>query len=226
MPTTPKKDPAYHLNNQQTAIEEMKNRHAPVTSHLGGNDIIALPNVYAGWLDSELLCEVLTIPRGAAVLDLCTGTGVVAMKSAQLGAGQVYAVDLNPEAVKSAQLNKEKLGLPQVTVLEGSLFEPVKGMRFDVITINPPYVNHVATDKTEICFWDAGNAVTKAFFDEFRMYLKPGGKVYFGWGDFADMQLLETLCREHNVSRKLLGSKVTPTGRETFLAYELIPEPA
>jgi release factor glutamine methyltransferase len=102
------------LQNQKTAIAEMKDRQAPVVNTLGGNEITALPNVYAGWLDSELMCEVLDIPKGSKVLDLCTGTGVIAIKAAQLGAKNVVAVDLNPEAVKSAILNKNRLGLRQM----------------------------------------------------------------------------------------------------------------
>jgi len=209
------------LQNQKIALTEMKERQEPVISLLGGNEIIALPNVYAGWLDSELMCEVIQIPKGAEVLDLCTGTGVIALKAAQLGAGHVVAVDLNPEAVKSAQLNANKLNLPQVEVREGSLFDSVKGMLFDVIIINPPYVNHEAEDKTEIAFWDAGNAVTKEFFAQYKSYLKPEGKVYLAWGDFADTDLLEELASKQKVQLNLLGSKVTPSGQETFLAFEL-----
>jgi len=159
------------LQNQKAAIEEMKQRQTPVTNVLGGNEITALPNVYAGWLDSELMCEVIQIPKDADVLDLCTGTGVIAIKAAQLGAKRVVAVDLNPEAVKSARLNARKLHLPQIDVREGSLFEPVTNELFDVITINPPYINYEAADKTEISFWDAGNAVTKQFFAECKAYL-------------------------------------------------------
>jgi release factor glutamine methyltransferase len=208
------------LQNQKSAIDEMKQRDQPVTNLLGGNKITALPDVYAGWLDSELMCEVIQIPKNAVVLDLCTGTGVIAIKAAQLGAKQVIAVDLNPEAVKSAKINVDALKV-NVDVREGSLFTPVKGMTFDIIIINPPYINHEAVDKTEICFWDAGNSVTRQFFDEHKAYLKPGGKVYFAWGDFADMDLMHVLAAEYNIQLKLLGSKITPSGLETFLAYEL-----
>jgi release factor glutamine methyltransferase len=209
------------LQNQESAINEMKQRTEPVVSIIGGNEITALPNVYGGWLDSELMCEVIQIPKGAEVLDLCTGTGVIAIKAAQLGASHVVAVDLNPEAVKSAQFNVDNLNLPQVEIREGSMFEPVKGMTFDVIIINPPYMDHEAADKTEICFWDEGNNVTRQFFGEYAGYLKPGGKVYLAWGDFADMEILKTLADEHNVHLVLLDSKTTPSGQETFLAYEL-----
>lgn len=199
----------------------MKQRKAPEINVFSGNKITALPHVYAGWLDSELMCEVIKIPTGTEVLDLCTGTGVIAIKAAQLGAKQVIAVDINPEAVKSAKLNKEKLGLDQIDVLEGSLFEPVGNMAFDVIIINPPYINNSASDKTEMAFWDEGNKVTRQFFKEFKRHLKPNGKVYLGWGDFADMDLLKKLSQEQNITLKLVGSKTAPDKNETFLAYEL-----
>lgn len=94
-------------------------------------------------------------------------------------------------------------------------------MTFDVIIINPPYVNHEAVDKTEICFWDTRNSVTRQFFNEYKNYLRQGGRVYLAWGDFADMDLLRTLASEHDIRLELLGSKVTPSGQETFLAYAL-----
>jgi release factor glutamine methyltransferase len=209
------------LNNQKQAFNSMRNRQSPLVHKLAGNDITALPNVYEGWLDSELMCEVLEIPDGADVLDLCTGTGIIAIKAAQLGAKHVVAVDLNPDAVKSARINAEKLGLPQIEVREGSLFKPVQGMKFDVITINPPYVDHEAKDKTEIAFWDAGNAVTREFFKEYKRYLQPNGNVYLAWGGFADVELLHELASEAGVALHLLGQKATPSHQETFLAYKL-----
>lgn len=211
----------YHLNNQIQVIEEMKqrNEHIPVTA--GGNLLEAAPNVYAGWLDTDLLCEVLKISPGERVLDLCTGTGAIAIKAAQLGAGWVTAVDLNPCAVANAELNRRKLGIGNMDVREGSLFEPVGGMRFDVITINPPFVDHAPSDLTEICFWDDGNLTTRTFFREVRTYLEPGGRALLAWGDFADPALVESLGRENGIALTLVGSSVAPSGLETFLAYEL-----
>jgi release factor glutamine methyltransferase len=219
---TEMKDPRYHLNNQAQGIAEIKRRKGPTPVRLAGMQLTALPNVYGGWLDSELMCEVLRIAKGDTLLDLCTGTGVVAIKAAQMGAGRVIAVDLNPEAVKNAKLNAQKFKLHNMEVREGSLFDPVEGMQFDVIVINPPYVNHVPADKVEICFWDEGNKVTKQFFHSFKRYLKPGGRAFLGWGDFADQQLLKRLSKENDVTLRLCGSKTTPAGTETSLAYELL----
>jgi release factor glutamine methyltransferase len=210
------------IQNQRNGIDEMKQRVGAVVNVIGGNEITALPNVYAGWLDSELMCEVIEIKKDAEVLDLCTGTGVIAIRAAQLGAKRVVAVDLNPEAVKCAKFNAEKLGLHQIAIREGSLFEPVLGDKFDVIIINPPYIDHEARDKTEICFWDLGNSVTRQFFELYKAYLNPDGRVYLAWGDFADVRLLQSLAKEKRATLKLLGKKVVPGGQETFLAYELL----
>lgn len=213
----------YHLNNQMQVIEEMKQRRESVPVTLGGNLLEAAPNVYAGWLDTDLLCEVLEISPGDHVLDLCTGTGAIAIKAAQLGAGWVTAVDLNPCAVANAELNRQKLGIANMEVREGSLFGPVNGMTFDVITINPPFVDYQASDLTEICFWDNGNRTTKTFFREVRTYLKPGGRALFAWGDFVDIMLIEQLGKENGIALTPLGSSVAPSGLETFLAYKLEP---
>lgn len=213
----------YHLNNQTQVIEEMTRRTELIPVTVGGNLLDAAPNVYAGWLDTELLCDVVEISPGDRVLDLCTGTGAIAIKAAQLGAGWVTAVDLNPCAAVNAELNRQKLGIDNMDVREGSLFEPVEGMRFDVITINPPFVDYKPSNLTEICFWDDDNKTTKTFFREVKAYLKPGGRAFCAWGDFADPRLIERLGEENGIGTTLIGSSVAPSNLETFLAYKLEP---
>lgn len=97
--------------------------------------------------DTALLLETLreaTIPPGARVLDLCTGTGAVAVAAAVWGARQVTAVDVSRRAVLTARANAALRRVP-VRVLRGDLAEPVAGERFDLITANPPYVPCRAT---------------------------------------------------------------------------------
>ena len=80
--------------------------------------------------------------RPVRILDLCTGTGCVAITLAyELPGAQVVAVDIADEAVLLARENAAKAGLP-VPVLQGDLFEalPEDEPLFDVITANPPYV--------------------------------------------------------------------------------------
>ncbi len=79
------------------------------------------------------------VPPGARVLDLCSGTGVLALTAAREGAGSVTAVDISRRAVLAARANAALHRVP-LRVLRGDLLDPVEGETFDVIVANPPYV--------------------------------------------------------------------------------------
>lgn len=90
-----------------------------------------------------MLAEQLRKERlgpGVSVLDLCTGSGHLAVVAALAGASAV-AVDISWRAVLSARVNAILNGV-RVAVLRGDLFEPVASRRFDVIVSNPPYLPH------------------------------------------------------------------------------------
>jgi release factor glutamine methyltransferase len=93
--------------------------------------------------ETELLVEegLENLPEAGAALDLCTGSGCVAISLALERPGvQVTAVELSPEAVALARENAAALGA-RVEILEGDLFAPVAAeARFQLITANPPYV--------------------------------------------------------------------------------------
>lgn len=100
------------------------------------------PGVYEPQNDTSVLAQALgrtPLPPGARVLEVCTGTGVLAIAAARAGAAEVTAVDISRRAVWAARLNARFRRLP-VRVLHGDLFGPVTGRRFDVVLVNPPYV--------------------------------------------------------------------------------------
>ncbi len=212
----------HHLSNQANEIAEMSARTEPFEHTIAGVNITVLPKVYPGGIDSELISEAIGDVSGKYVLDLCTGTGIVAVKAAQRGAQRIVAIDLNPEAVKNAKLNAEKYSLNQIEVREGSLFEPVDDEVFDVIAINPPYTGKKPANKTEICFWDENNNTTRQFFAEYKRHLKPGGEAFLAWADFSSVELIKKLAESNNTSLELVQSKSTPSGRATFLVYKLV----
>jgi release factor glutamine methyltransferase len=98
--------------------------------------------------DTETLVEVAlrrtaTRSLGARYLDLCTGSGCVAISLARERVTcHVTAVDVSPEAVTVARDNAIRLGaVPQTAWYAGDLFAPLApGARFDLITANPPYI--------------------------------------------------------------------------------------
>jgi release factor glutamine methyltransferase len=77
--------------------------------------------------------------RGGAALDLCTGSGAIAISAALAGARSVTAVDISRRAVLTVRLNARLNGVP-VEALRGDLLGAVPGRRFDVIVSNPPYL--------------------------------------------------------------------------------------
>jgi ribosomal protein L3 glutamine methyltransferase len=79
--------------------------------------------------------------RITRVLDLCTGSGCLAiLAAAAFPQAQVDAVDLSPEALAVARINVDDYGLEeQVQLIQSDLFNAVNG-RYDLIISNPPYV--------------------------------------------------------------------------------------
>ena len=74
-------------------------------------------------------------------LDLCTGSGCVAIAMArQRPTAKVYASDVSPDALTVARENALRLGAYNVAFFETDLFAAFAGRRFDVVTANPPYI--------------------------------------------------------------------------------------
>ena len=102
---------------------------------------MTLPGVFSPISDSWMLADALrreTLPPGARVLDLCTGSGLLAVTAACRGA-QATAVDISRRSVLTAQLNARLNGV-RVRGVRGDLLDAVRGERFDCIVSNPPYV--------------------------------------------------------------------------------------
>jgi release factor glutamine methyltransferase len=104
--------------------------------------IARLPGVFRPRSDTWLLAAVLRRQprvRGGAVLDVCTGSGALAITAALVGARSVTAVDVSRRAVWSALLGARLNGV-RIEALRGDLLDAVPGRRFDVIVSNPPYL--------------------------------------------------------------------------------------
>lgn len=99
---------------------------------------------------------------GLKILDLCTGSGAIALAVARglPGAG-VYATDVSAEALSYARKNLKALGVTNVRLLEGDLFEPVKDISFDAILSNPPYIKTKVLEglEPEIRQWEPREAL-------------------------------------------------------------------
>ena len=76
------------------------------------------------------------------MLDVGTGSGVIAIFACYGGASKVTAVDINPSALKSARHNAKQHGFDKIMkVKKSNLFQSLKDEQFDVITANLPFRN-------------------------------------------------------------------------------------
>lgn len=92
-----------------------------------------------GGEDAPLVEDVSNV---TSVLDLCTGSGCLAILAAGIFPdAEVDAADLSSDALEVARINVDEHDLAdRVTLLEGDLFEAVEGRTYDLIISNPPYV--------------------------------------------------------------------------------------
>ena len=87
--------------------------------------------------DTESLINC--IPQGDfSVLDLCTGSGCIAIALAKKGFTRISASDICAKALKVAKKNA-RLNKVKVHFIQSDLFESIKG-QFDIIVCNPPYI--------------------------------------------------------------------------------------
>lgn len=102
-------------------------------------------NVLCPRPETELLVEEVlkTSNEKSKILDLCTGSGAIALAIKKHTNAQVFASDISTKALYVAKKNAKNLNL-QLKFIHSNLFDGIK-QKFDIIVSNPPYI------KTEDC---------------------------------------------------------------------------
>ncbi|TAN39966.1 MAG: peptide chain release factor N(5)-glutamine methyltransferase [Nitrospirae bacterium] len=167
--------------------------------------------------ETELLVEeaVRTLKQKAltaapmSILDLCTGSGCIALALAlDFPGAEVIGTDLSVKALRYARKNAAANGIRTVAFKKGSLFGPVKkGMRFDLITANPPYIcsAEIPGLQREVRDWEPVTALDggadgldfyRAILSGAGGYLKPDGALVMELG-YGQAAAVTGLARQH-----------------------------
>ena len=139
-------------------------------------------NVYVPAEDSYLLADNLEIKKNQSVLEIGTGSGIVAMYASKL-TNKITVTDINFDACELARKNFEDNNIQNIEILFGNLFEPVKNRKFDVILFNTPYLptedGEVLEDTLNYAFDGGlnGRKVIDLFLNEVGNHLNDGGIV-------------------------------------------------
>jgi release factor glutamine methyltransferase len=188
-------------------------------------DSLDIDGVYPPQQDSQLLIDTMqrsALVLGRRVLDLCTGSGVVAIAAAELGAASVTAFDICPRAVRCSRGNAVHAGV-DVDVREGSWTGALDCAPFEVIVSNPPYVPTPPAGDTEVIPIAAGPAGAWNAGVDGRMVLDPlcesafclladGGSMLLVQSRFSGVdQSLDSL-RSSGLDAEVVASQWIPFG--------------
>lgn len=143
------------------------------------------------------------------VLDIGTGTGVLAAVLAQRGAREVVATDINPRAVQCAHENMGRLGFAdRVHVVEADLW-PASRQRADVVVCNPPWIPGRPTSALERGIYDPDSDVLGRFLSELPSHLTPQGE---GWLILSDLAEHLGLRSRDELLKRIADAGLTVTG--------------
>ncbi|WP_133986938.1 HemK2/MTQ2 family protein methyltransferase [Rhodococcus opacus] len=182
--------------------------------------LVRLPGVYPAQHDSWALVEALkqeALGPDSRVLDLCAGTGIVSVRAAEAGAGQVTAVDLSRRAWATTWMNTRLHGR-SVRVVRGDLTEPVRGERFNLVVSNPPYVpaenDRVPVSGIARC-WDAGKD-GRALLDRICLQvpdvLAADGVLLLVQSSFSGIEKSQTMLEEQGLRVNIVSRIDIPFG--------------
>ncbi len=142
--------------------------------------IEVFPSVYEPSDDTFLLLENLEVKNGDKVLDVCTGTGILAIVASE-NASKVIACDISSQALKCTTHNMRLNNVKNMKIIESNLFEKVNE-KFDLILLNPPYLPSDPDEPEHELkkAWDGGRdgrEIVDRFIDKVDEHLLPRSRV-------------------------------------------------
>jgi release factor glutamine methyltransferase len=167
-------------------------------------------NVYEPAEDTELLIRCIKLKEADRILEIGTGTGVVAIHCAKHGS-KVTATDICEDALELARENADSNSV-DLDLRHGDLFGPVDG-EFDVVIFNPPYLPTSQEDLTHSPLDTAldggpdGTEVALRFMRGLSEHLAEEGRVFMVISSLQDTDRIEREILAHNFAYRSIGKE-------------------
>jgi ribosomal protein L11 methyltransferase len=129
------------------------------------------------WMMSKLLLDMNTIPT--SILDMGTGTGVLAILAEKLGAKDILAIDIEPWSVENTIENAERNSCKNIKSLCGDI-DLIEGKKFDLILAN------------------INKNILKSHMNQYANALNPGSKLALSGFFESDVEELISFAKLHN----------------------------
>lgn len=183
--------------------ERIPLQHITGEAYFYGRRFCVNENVLIPRADTEIIVEeaIKHIHPGMDVLDLCTGSGCIAITLALETKAKLTASDLSKTALDVARKNADTLGA-DVGFIKSDMFKSITE-RYDVIVSNPPYIRSSDIDslQDEVRLHDPREALDggadglefyRIIASEARNYLKPDGRLLLeiGYDQAQDVSTL------------------------------------
>ena len=235
-PSLPKASAATTQSQFQNLAQIADNEDLAVASWQSVADLpkelAILPTVFWEPADTESLRQLIRntpLVKDRSVLEIGTGSGLIALCCLQAGAANVVATDINPNAVRNAALNAERLGFQKrmqcrlVSRRSPDAWSVVASDEtFDLIISNPPWEDRKPGTLAEFALYDPGFQLLKSLMSGCRKHLKPNGKMLLAYGCVSAIRTAIRLAEEHRLKLRILDDRQLDDLKEVFLPGMLL----
>ncbi len=167
--------------------------------------------------------------KGASVLEIGTGSGLISLCCLRAGAARVVATDLNPAAVQNSLHNAKEFGyaerfesrlVPRRSPGAWTVIEPKE--TFDLIISNPPWEDGKPVRVDEFALYDPDFELLKSLVSGARERLRPNGKLWLAYGCVTAIRKIREVAAAEGLNCTLLDERPVESLPELFLPGMLI----
>jgi predicted RNA methylase len=192
------------------------------------SELEILETVFWEPLDTESLRQLIRdkppLVTNKSVLEIGTGSGLLALCCSEMKPTRVVATDINPHAIRCAKRNARRLGqtidfrlVPSGAQSDSSAFSVLRDEKFDLIISNPPWEDDTPKQWSDYALYDANFQLLRSILEECREHLNPGGRVLLAYGCVDAILTTKRIAKELGLTVLILDDREPESLPSVFL---------